>query len=167
MTIESTITNRSGQTLKVIYAESDPLVALDGKVLKDVHAFCFYGHKLVVVYAEDKQYWTPPGGGIEVGESHEEAVVREVLEESNMKVMHQEFIGYQDIYEPGGIVRQVRSFCIVEPVGEFVADPDGEITEMRLIDPKNYRDYFDWGPVGERLMERALEMNRVYQRKLS
>ena len=50
--------------------------------------------KMVVVYSEDKGYWAPPGGGIEKGETVEEAVIREVREETNMKVLHQELIGY-------------------------------------------------------------------------
>ena len=131
---------------------------LDNKVLKTVHAFCFYNDKLVVVYAESKKYWTPPGGGIESGETYEEAVIREVKEETNMKVVKQKLIGYQDIYEPNRIVRQTRSICIVEPIGEFDIDPDGDVTEIKLIDPKDYKKYFDWGLIGDRLMEQALSL---------
>ena len=156
MEIKSSLTNRSGQTLDVLYREDDPMKDLDGKILQGVHAFCFCGEKLVVVYAENKKYWTPPGGGIEPRETYEEAVVREVKEETNMKVVKQQLIGYQDIYEPNRIIRQTRSVCIVEPVGEFILDPDGDVTEIKLIDPKDYKKYFDWGSVGDRLMEQAL-----------
>ena len=123
MEIRSTLTNRSGQTLDVMYKEDDPMKDLDVKILQGVHAFCFCGEKLVVVYAENKKYWTPPGGGIEPGETYEEAVVREVKEETNMKVVKQQIIGYQDIYEPDRVIRQTRSVCIVEPVGEFIIPP--------------------------------------------
>lgn len=75
-----------------------------------IHAYCFYNDKLVVVYVDNKGYWTPPGGGIEQGESVEEAVIREVKEETNMKVLRQEIIGYQDIYEPEKIIRQNKAF---------------------------------------------------------
>lgn len=158
MEIKSTLTNRSGQTLDVLYREDDPMKDLDGKILQGVHAFCFYGEKLVIVYAENKKYWAPPGGGIEPGETYEEAVVREVREETNMKVVKQQFIGYQDIYEPNRIVRQTRSVCIVEPIGEFSIDPDGDVTEIKLIDPRDYKQYFDWGIVGDRLMDQALSL---------
>ena len=131
---------------------------LDNKILSGVHAFCFYGEKLVIVYAENKKYWTPPGSGIEFGETYEEAVVREVKEETNMTVLKQQFIGYQDIYELNRIVRQTRSVCIVEPAGEFVIDSDGDVTEIKLIDPKNYKQYFDWGLVGDRLIEQAFSL---------
>ena len=129
---------------------------LDDKVLQGVHAFCFYNGQLVIVYAESKKYWTPPGGEIEKGETYEEAVVREVKEETNMKVIFQKLIGFQDIYEPERIVRQTRSFCVVEPYSSFVSDPDGEITEIKLIHPQEYSNYFNWGKIGDRIMEQAL-----------
>lgn len=158
MHITSTLKNRLGQTLKVEYKEDDPLSSLSGKILQAVHAFCFYDGKMVVVYSEEKGYWAPPGGGIELGETIDEAVIREVREETNMKVLNQELVGYQDIYEPDRIVRQTRSFCIVEPHGPFVSDPDGDVTKIKLIDPKDYKKYFDWGEIGERIVERAISI---------
>jgi ADP-ribose pyrophosphatase YjhB (NUDIX family) len=157
MEIKSTLTNSSGQVLDVIYAEGDQLSGLEGKILQGVHAFCFYEDQMVLVN-HPKSGWMPPGGGIEDGETYEEAVVREVKEETNMKVLHQELIGFQDTYDPRGVVRQTRSFCIVEPYGDFVADPDGEIMEIKLIDPADYKKYFDWGAIGERIMKRAMEL---------
>jgi 8-oxo-dGTP diphosphatase len=160
MEIESKLTNRSGQELKVMYYEGlNPNENLEGKILQAVHGLCFYEDKLVIVYAKEKGYWTFPGGGIEPGETYEEALIREVKEESNMKVLHQGLIGYQDIYELDKTVRQTRSFCIVEPIGEFVGDPDGDITEIKLIDPSDIKQYFDWSEIGERIIERALELN--------
>ena len=166
MEIKSTLTNSYGQVLKVIYREGDPLQNLEGKLFQSVHVYCFYKDKLVVVYAETKKYWTPPGGSIEHGETYEQAVIREVKEETNMKVLSQKLIGYQDIYEPERIVRQTRSVCIVEPYGPFTTDPDGDITKIKLIDSKDYKKYFDWGKVGDRQMKRALilkgDLSRVF-----
>lgn len=157
MKIESTLTNKSGQTLKVFYNEDDPMIGLEDKVLQGVHAYCFYEDKLVLV-KHAKSGWMPPGGHIEDGETVEETVIREVQEETNMKVLRQELIGFQDIYEFDRVVRQTRSFCIVEPHGDFISDPDGDISEIKLIDPKDYKLYFDWGEVGDRIMERAIEI---------
>ena len=166
MQIKSTLTNKSGQVLDIIYYEGlDPNQDLEGKILQAVHGFCFYEGKIVIVYAENKGYWTLPGGGIEPGETYEEATVREIQEESNMKVLHQKLIGYQDIYEDGKIIRQTRSFCIVEPYGDFVSDPDGDITEIKLIDPKNFKQYIDWLKIGDRIMERALKILKKYNEK--
>ncbi len=154
---------RTAGLLNVVYKEADPLNDLEGKILQGVHAYCFCGDKLVLVYTDSKGYWTPPGGSIEPGESYQQAVVREVLEETNMQVVHQELIGYQDIYEPTRTIRQTRSFCIVEPKGDFVADPDGDITKIELIDPKDYKKYFDWGEIGDRIMQKALELRGAWK----
>lgn len=152
-----------GKLFNVIYRDGLPEQPTDVKMLDGVHSYCFCGDKLVVV-SKDGQYWTPPGGAIEKaqGESFEEASIREVKEESNMKVLHQECIGYQDWerVEDGWMGRQFRMFCIVEPYGEFVSDPDGDIFHVKLIDPKDYKEYIKWNEIGDRLMERALEMKK-------
>ena len=159
MQIKSKLTNRKGQVLDYVYYEGvDPMQDLDGKILQAVHGFCFYGDKLVVVYANDKGYWTFPGGSIEPGETYQEAVIREVKEESNMKVLHQELIGFIDVYEENRVIRQTRSLCIVEPYGDFVSDPDFDITEIKLIDPKDYGQYIKWGEIGDIIVKRAVEM---------
>jgi ADP-ribose pyrophosphatase YjhB (NUDIX family) len=159
MEIRSSLTNRSGQVVEVMYRDIDSDLDIKDKKISGVHAYCFYEDNLVVVYADSKGYWTPPGGGVEAGESARDAVIREVKEETNMRVLKQRFIGFQEISELGSIVNQTRSVCIVEPYGPFVADPDGgEITEIKLTDPKDYKKYFDWGEIGDHLMERALEI---------
>ncbi len=50
---------------------------------RGVHAYCFYKDKLVIVYADSKGYWTPPGGG--VGEGEDRAMAKELKEETNMQ----------------------------------------------------------------------------------
>jgi ADP-ribose pyrophosphatase YjhB (NUDIX family) len=165
MEIKSKLTNRLGHELDVIYYENlDPNQNLEGKILQAVHGFCFYGENLVIV-KHSKSGWIMPGGHIEEGETIEGALIREVQEETNMKVLHQELIGFQDIYEPDRVIRQTRSFCIVEPYGDFVSDPGEDITEIKLIDPKDSKQYFDWLKIGDHIMERALEMLKKYNEK--
>ncbi len=159
--LHSTLTNHSGQVLNVIYSEGDPFASLDGKVLQGVHAFCFYGDQMVLV-KHSKSGWMPPGGSIESGETYEQAVIREVKEETNMKVVFQKLIGFQDVYEPERIIRQTRSFCVVEAYGDFVSDSDGEILKIKLINPKEYKNYFDWGKIGDRIMEQALAYKNTF-----
>jgi hypothetical protein len=50
---------------------------------------------------------------------------------------------------------------IVEPIGEFKSDPDGDVTEIKLINPSDYKEYFDWGVIGDRIMEQALEIKKT------
>jgi|SRR3989344_3640057 len=158
MEIKSTLKSRLSGVVPVVYRDIESIEELEGRRAHGVHAFCFVGDKLVIVYSDIKGYWTPPGGGVEQGETVEEAIVREVLEETNMRVLKQRFIGYQDIFEPERIVSQTRSVCLVEPYGPFISDPDGDITKIELIDPKDYKQYFDWGEIGEHVLVRALEI---------
>jgi ADP-ribose pyrophosphatase YjhB (NUDIX family) len=159
MRIESTITTKAlGVGVPVVYEDIENVQDLGDRKIKGVHAYCFYNDKLVIVWAENKHYWTLPGGGVEIGESVEEAVAREVREESNMKVLKQSLIGVQDIFEDEKVVSQTRSICIVEPFGPFISDPDGDITEIKFIDPSELKQYVNWGEIGEHLLKRATEL---------
>ena len=59
----------------------------------------------------------------------------------------------------GKVVFQRRYCAIVEPIGKFEKDPAGSVTEIKLIDPKDYKRYFDWGEIGDRIINRALCFN--------
>ena len=156
---------QDGQVIPFVYRDIDSLDELRGEKINSTRAYCFCGDKLVVVYEEKKGTWGPPGGAIEIGETVEEAVVREVLEESNMRVLKQAVFGYLEAFEPVHAL-ETRSVCIVEPAGPFVGDPDGDVTEVTLIDPKDITQYFDWGENGARQLERALSLKeKISQRR--
>lgn len=166
MEIRSTMQTRKSGVVPVVYRDADSLAEIGNRTAHGVHAFCFVGNQLVIVYSEGKGYWTPPGGGVEPGETVEEAIVREVLEETNMRVLKQRAIGYQEVSESHRLTVQVRAVCIVEPVGPFVADAatddDGEgVTAVKLIDPKDIKQYFDWGEIGDHVLERSIELKEM------
>lgn len=163
MEINSQFEHR-GKTYKVKYRDGVPEIPTDPKILDGVHTYCFYKDKLVIVGHEETKHWTPPGGAIELGETYKQAAIREIAEETNMKVLHLECIGYQDVQsvEGGRIFRQFRMFGIVEPHGDFVSDPDGDISEIKLIEPKDYKEHIRWGEVGDWLMKRAMELHKKY-----
>ena len=171
MEIKSTIQTRKSGTVPVVYRDVDSFEELGNLIVHGVHAFCFVGDELVIVYSGMKGYWTPPGGGVEPGEMVKEAIVREVLEETNMRVLKQRVIGYQEISEPHRLTVQVRAVCIVEPIGPFVADADSSddegVTEIKLIDPKDIKKYFDWGEIGDHLMKRALELKAQMEAEIT
>lgn len=165
MQIKSTLINGSGQVLDVFYRDINSSSDILGKKINGIRVYCFCDEKLVVVYDKDKKCWLPPGGGVEMGESAEDAAIRETKEETNMKVLQYEFIGIQDIFESNRTISEVRFVCMVEPYGPFVSDPDGDITEIKLIDPKDFKQYFDWGEIGDHLMARALELKAEMVKK--
>ena len=161
MKINSTLTNRAGDILNVVYTDIEYTEELTGSEIKGVHAYCFYDGKIIIVYNAEKNSWSLPGGGAETGESFMEATVREIKEETNMRVVSMKLLGCQEIDEYGKTIRQTRSVCIVEPYGDFESDPDGDISEIKFIDPKDLKSYVDWGEVGNHLLARALEFQKL------
>jgi len=154
-----------GQEYHLEYKDTDRFSMLPYDKCKQVYGVCFYGNKIVVGFSRKMKKWSLIGGTIEPGELFTQTLRREVQEESNMKALTLEFIGVQDVYEAGGICRQARFFCVAEPYGPFVSDPDGDIVEIKLIDPVDYKKYFDWKIVGEHLMNRVIEMLNSSQKK--
>lgn len=160
MKLTSTYKSKSGDEILQTYFDKEDLVGVFDKEDKDLHgshAFCFLEDKLVLVN-DLNQGWSPPGGGTEPGETYLETTEREVLEEASMKVIYQEIIGLAVFERPDKTIKQTRVMCIVEKNKEFVSDPDGEIMEIKLIDPADYKQYFNWGEIGDRIMKRAIEL---------
>jgi len=40
----------------------------------------------------------------------------------------------------------------------FISDPGGHVSENKIINPADYKKYFDWGEIGERIIKRATEL---------
>ena len=158
MEIKSEFSNKDGTTTSIVYEDADSFELLDQTKVKQSYGVCLVDGKMVIVLNGEKNTWGLVGGSIEDGESYEDCLIREIKEESNMKVLEFKPIGYQTVYMGDKIFHQLRYICIVEPYGKFVSDPAGKITEIKLIDPKDYKQYFDWGEIGDRIMQRAIEL---------
>lgn len=58
-------------------------------------------HKVLLIHRKnEKEYFTFPGGGVEEGESIEQAVIRELLEETTIKAKINKLL-YRHIYDNG------------------------------------------------------------------
>ena len=80
-----------------------------------------------------------------------------------MKVLVSYPIGYQIVTDNlGNSIYQLRSVAKVEPIGKFEKDPDNDIKKIKLIEPSEYNKYFDWGEIGERIIQRAIELKQQY-----
>ena len=145
------------------YQDADNFDDLEYEKCKQTYGVCFYKDKLIVAFGYfggSGKSWGLIGGRIEKDETFEQTLRREVQEESNMKIISFKPIGYQKVInlKDQSFIYQLRYACIVEPLGSFESDPAGTITEIKLIDPKEYKKYFDWGKIGERIITRGFEI---------
>lgn len=163
MSIKGSYTSkRTGKMTHISYEEVASFENIKDLPVYAAGAFCFYNDKLVLVYAEKRKTWEIPGGGREEGESFDECITREIREESNMKVLELIPLGYDTFtYDDSDEVHCVLRYAArVEPYGEFLSDGsgDGEITQTTLIDPADYKKYFDWGERSDAMLKKAMEV---------
>lgn len=149
----------NGKIYKFRYYELANYSYLDLAKIKQIYGVCFYQDKMVIALNGKKRSWGLVGGKPEEGESIEQALKREVQEESNMQVLKWRPMGIQEVTDPqGNNYYQLRVACKVKPLGDFIHNPAGTITEIKLIDPKDYLEYFNWGEIGEKIIHRAIQL---------
>jgi mutator protein MutT len=71
-----------------------------------------------------KGLWSIPGGRIEPGETDEEAVVREIREETGLEVACGELLGSVERAVPPDTIIEIRDYTAVVISGELTADDD-------------------------------------------
>ena len=118
--------------------------------------------ELLLHKRSDFNVWAFPGGGAEEGESAEDCVIREVFEETGLKIENYEAIGFASdprfeiIVYPNGDITQ--NFCLILYSDKWSGDlsrKSEETTELRFFDlselpemPENERrtaeKYIEW-----------------------
>jgi NADH pyrophosphatase NudC (nudix superfamily) len=111
---------------------------------------CFTGTGMIVLGACDiggKRFWNLLGGGVEPGETLEDCLVREVMEEGCARVAESRYIGCQRVGDPDhptGPWRyyQSRFWARVELLPW---DPQHEIDERCLVRREDLLRTLSWG----------------------
>ncbi len=102
-----------------------------------------------------KQY-NLPGGTIQPGESIEQALRRELIEECNMRVVDWEPLGYQICTNPDGTtVPQLRVYATLEKIGEFEKDPGGHVISHTLVPLDTVESMIQYGEIGDAMVALA------------
>jgi ADP-ribose pyrophosphatase YjhB (NUDIX family) len=157
-------TDIKGNVFIVEYHQADSFDELSSERIKQSYAVTMCGNKLVIVHNAKKNRWSHVGGGIEKGETKESALLREIQEESNMRVLKFAPVGYQKVHpesKPEEYFYQLRYVAIAEPYGPFISDPAGSIDRIALIDYCDCKKYFDWGEIGDAILKRASEVAKT------
>ncbi|MEU3750987.1 MULTISPECIES: NUDIX hydrolase [Streptomyces] len=101
--------------------------------------------RLLVIHKTDNDLWALPGGGHDIGERISDTAVREVEEETGVKVVVDGIVGlYTDpehvLAYDDGEVRQQFSICFrAHPVGGSLRT-SSESKEVRWVDPADLDD---------------------------
>jgi ADP-ribose pyrophosphatase YjhB (NUDIX family) len=128
-------------------------------------AFTSVRHILLVSGGPGDPYRWLPGGGIEPGETPEQALGRELLEEADAVIEALEYLGSQHLEDAKGWQEYQHFYwCRVmllpqEPVRI-------ETTLRHLVCPEDFLDTLEWGqsdPKAAMLLERALDVELKYR----
>ena len=97
-----------------------------------------------------------PGGRTEPGETIEQTIAREMIEECNMRVIEWQPLGYQHLIEPDGKqIFQFRVYVKLEKIGKFVNDPGGGVIKNTMVDLSQVNSLIKYGEIGERMVKLA------------
>jgi 8-oxo-dGTP diphosphatase len=110
-----------------------PILAVSAAIFRD-------GKVLIVQRARPpaRGVYTLPGGGVEVGETLVEAVLREVREETALTIAPVALAGYREAIVHDGDGRVERHFVILPFAARWIAgEPvlNDELTEAMWLDP--------------------------------
>lgn len=159
--------NHNGERCDVHHVDIDHFDDLPDKLKLKAHAVCLHNGKMLLVNHPEWDIWSIPGGTRDFGESIEETLKREIVEETNCKVIDYRPIAYQKIVNFNGKVQHYRLqyLCNVVPLGDFKKDPAGNISKIAWIQPDNFEEYIEDKEFKRLVIRRALKLLKDYENK--
>jgi ADP-ribose pyrophosphatase YjhB (NUDIX family) len=102
---------------------------------------------------QGQSYWLLPGGGLEYGESLEEGLRRELIEEANLDIRVGDLVIVNDSINPDGS-RHVINLCFTAEVvaGEIARGEDPRVEEARFVTIDELQDLTFYPDIREELL---------------
>lgn len=120
-------------------APSDLIRAAGGVVMRATTT----GHtEIACIYRESRGDWTFPKGKLDVGETFEQAALREVLEETSMHCRVVRFIGTTNYTHRKGRPKIVAYYLMAVDGGDFA--PNDEVDDLVWLPMERVREHLTW-----------------------
>ncbi|MDD2208796.1 MAG: NUDIX hydrolase, partial [Bacilli bacterium] len=106
-----------------------------------VSGYIFNDKKEIIIVKNGKT-WTIPGGHPEIGESAEETLIRETMEESCVTIKNINYLGAVEVIENNEKYYQIRYTAKVNEILQF--NDKWETSERKFVDLKDLHKYITW-----------------------
>lgn len=156
--------NYNGQRCDVHHVDSDNFDDIPDSLRLKAYAVCFWYGKMLLVNHPEWNIWSIPGGTRDHGESIEETLKREILEETNCEIIDYTPIAYQKVVSPDGDIHyRLQYKCNVIPLGDFKEDVAGNINKIAWIKPNDFEKYIEKKEFRKIVIQRALNLLRNHE----
>lgn len=131
--------------------------------ITQVYGVCFNDkNEILIARKEDRGYWIIPGGTPEKGETIEETLKRELIEEADVEVKNIKILGAQKVYpegKPKEYAYQVRCICELDKILPQTPDPDDNKNwERKFVPASKITEFVKWGITGKAMFRDAIEL---------
>lgn len=129
-----------------------------------VYGIIFNKKKEILVCREDENSrWLIPGGHPEEGETFEETLNREALEEADVEVEDIQPLGVFKVEfsdDPKKIIYQSRFVSKLKKLNPQTEDPSSKKTwERKFVSAEKISEYVKWGEAGDAMFKDAIELH--------
>ncbi len=129
-----------------------------------VRGICF-DHQGRILIINEGSGWTIPGGTPEIGESAEETLRRELIEEADVELSLCLPLGVQKVdvennpnLKEGDRSYQYRFIGLVDKIAPQTPDPDnGRVHERKFVPALEITDWVKWGKTGAAMFAEAIQ----------